>query len=122
MSYGVPVLAHDIPGNSFIVDEKTGLKFSSETQFAAKLEMLLKNEKRRDEIGMNAYFYIKEKHSTEKEGYFYRKRVNFTENSPVAIFANRDRKLLFAINKSSLLIFLKSILSQEYFNRYNRYE
>ena len=73
MSYGVPVLAHDIPGNSFIVDEKTGLKFSSEDEFATKLATLLQSEKRRDEIGMNAYFYIKENHSTDNEGDFYRK-------------------------------------------------
>lgn len=73
MSYGVPVLAREIPGNSFIVDEKTGLKFSSEAEFATRLEKLLQNEKRRDEIGMNAYFYIKENHSTENEGDFYRK-------------------------------------------------
>ena len=64
---------HDIPGNSFIVDEKTGLKFSSEDEFATKLATLLQSEKRRDEIGMNAYFYIKENHSTDNEGDFYRK-------------------------------------------------
>lgn len=72
MSYGVPVLARDIPGNSFIVDEKNGLKFSSEAEFTTKLEKLLQHEKRRDEIGMNAYFYIKENHSTENEANFYR--------------------------------------------------
>ena len=79
MSYGVPVLAHDIPGNSFIVDEKTGLKFSSENEFATKLAALLQNEERRDEIGMNAYFYIKENHSTDKEGDFYRNMDHFSE-------------------------------------------
>ena len=77
MSYGVPVLAHNIPGNSFIVDEKTGLKFLSEAEFTTRLEKLLQNEKRRDEIGMNAYFYIKENHSTENEGDFYRKMDQF---------------------------------------------
>ena len=81
MSYGVPVLARDIPGNSFIVDEKTGLKFSSEAEFTTRLEKLLQNEKRRDEIGMNGYFYIKENHSTEIEGDFYRKMDQFSRKA-----------------------------------------
>ena len=81
MSYGVPVLARDIPGNSFIVDEKTGLKYSSEAEFTTRLEKLLQNEKRRDEIGMNGYFYIKENHSTEIEGDFYRKMDQFSRKA-----------------------------------------
>ena len=87
MSYGVPVLARDIPGNSFL-DEKTGLKFSSEAEFTTRLEKLLQNEKRRDEIGMNGYFYIKENHSTEIEGDFYRKMDPFSRKATFCHFCH----------------------------------
>ena len=73
MAAGVPVIAHSIPGNNFIVHNETGLKFNTVDELANCLKTLFANRNSRAEIGKKARSYIQTNHSFDMEKDFYRK-------------------------------------------------
>jgi len=67
MAMGIPVLANPIPAlDNIVVDEKSGLYFSSPEEFAEKLRLLIHNPKMYHEIKKNARSHV-ESMPTKKE-------------------------------------------------------
>ena len=72
MAAGVPVIAHNIPGNKFILHNETGLKFNTVDELSNCLKTVFVDESLRAKIGQKARSYIEENHSFHMEKDFYR--------------------------------------------------
>ncbi|MEX2104817.1 MAG: glycosyltransferase [Bacilli bacterium] len=68
MSYGMPVLASDIPGNiSLIKSDETGLIFKSEIEFLQKAESLITSMTLRMRLGHAARGWVNRSHGLDRE-------------------------------------------------------
>ncbi|ANU26137.1 glycosyltransferase [Planococcus versutus] len=67
MSYALPVLASDIPGNNLISNKVTGLLYKNQIEFLDYAEKLMNNNKIRESIGRAAESYVSQYHSSERE-------------------------------------------------------
>ena len=67
MSYSLPILASDIPGNQIISDKETGYLFKNQIEFLDYAETLVNNKKIRERIGRAAEAYVSHHHSSERE-------------------------------------------------------
>ena len=75
MASGVPVIARNIPGNSFI-DDQCGLKFDTIDEMSEKIRLIFDDNQLRDQLGQNARSYIDKHHSFENECELYRKLIS----------------------------------------------
>ena len=76
MSFGVPVIARNIPGNRFITHDKTGFLFDTENEFSILMNILLRNKDKWCEISTNSHQYIQSQHNEKEEHDFYRRSVS----------------------------------------------
>jgi len=72
MSFGIPVIARDIPGNQFIVHGKTGLLYQQPQEFTKNLKLLFENKSRWSEISRASQEFVKANHNANIEEIFYK--------------------------------------------------
>lgn len=75
MAFGIPVIARDIPGNNYIINDTTGFLFQTADEFTRIVNQLISNESKWSEVSKNSQEYIKVHHNIMNEKLFYQKMI-----------------------------------------------
>ena len=83
MSYGLPVIASDLPANKLIIDEKNGILFKegNSSDLASKINEIINDDRKRKTISENAKKYVKLNNDWEKIGSQYLKMFLTTQTT-----------------------------------------
>ena len=83
MSYGLPVIASDLPANKLIIEDKKGILFKegNSLDLASKINEIINDELKRKTISENAKEYVKLNNDWEKIGSQYLKMFLTTQTT-----------------------------------------